>query len=419
MSTWTKQKLGDIANVQNGYAFKSQDFSDQGIPVIKIKNMASGKIFFDKDANYSNSLEKLYKYLLHKGDILVSMTGSHLSQRNSAVGKITRYNILNTALLNQRVGKISPKVDKCDNNFLYYLTSQANVQEYWAKKASGTANQANISPEIIKSLPIIIPTHLEVQKTIGAMLSFYDDLIENNEKRIKILEEMAELLYQQWFIKFQFPGYEKVKFIDSGSEYGQIPEGWVVDAISSIANVISGFPFKGSTYEDSGKYKIVTIKNVHDGKFVLNFDSFINDLPIKLPKSCILSRGDILISLTGNVGRICVVYGSDHLLNQRVAKLDPININNKEFIYLLFRQRKFQQKLEAMSNGAAQKNLSPIQVKNIKVVVPSLTILQDFSSLTKKHFEMVISLQEENRNLSKIRDLLIPQLITGKREIKN
>lgn len=305
-----------------------------------------------------------------------------------------------------------PKNDtKYNIRFLYYFLKNLNLKRLQGDTGVPGLNRDTAHGEVVE-FSFDVPT----QTRIASVLSAYDDLIENNEKRIKALEEMAQLLYTEWFVKFKLPGHEKVKMVDSGTEYGMIPEGWEVGKISELANVVSGFPFKGSTYQEGGKYKIVTIKNVHDGKFVLNFDSFIDELPAKLPETCILKSGDILLSLTGNVGRICVVYGQDHVLNQRVAKLDPINTNKREYIYLLFRQKRFQQKLEAMSNGAAQQNLSPIQVKDIKVVIPKSEILDEFSRLVGKYFDLSLSLQEENQNLSKIRDLLIPHLVTGRRE---
>ncbi len=314
--------------------------------------------------------------------------------------------------------------EKSNVKFVKYALDFA--KKNYQSTAQGTA-QDNLSLEKIDTLKIAVPDP-KTQTRIATVLSAYDDLIENNEKRIKALEEMAQLLYTEWFVKFKFPGsayakasadkHEKVKMVDSGTEYGMVPEGWNVGKISDFANVISGFPFKGSTYLESGKYKIVTIKNVHDGKFVLNFDSFINELPLKLPKACILKSGDILLSLTGNVGRICIAYGLNNLLNQRVAKLEPIDVNNREYIYFLFRQKSFQQKLEAMSNGAAQQNLSPIQVKDIKVIIPKLEILDKFSQIASKYYDLSLYLQEKNQNLSKTRDLLIPQLVTGRRELK-
>ncbi len=297
-----------------------------------------------------------------------------------------------------------------DPLFGYYVL----LSKDFRKSIRGSA-QPFISYDLLNNVDIFLPD-LPTQAQIASVLSAYDDLIENNEKRIKILEKIAQLLYTEWFVKFKFPGHEKVKMVNS--ELGKIPKGWQIGKISELANVISGFPFRGSTYQESGKYKIVTIKNVHDGKFVLNFDSFIDELPEKLPVDCILKSGDILLSLTGNVGRICVVYGTNHVLNQRVAKIDPVNKNIREFIYLLFRQKRFQQKLEAMSNGAAQQNLSPIQVKDIKVIIPNSEILDKFSQFACNYFDLSLFLQEKNQNLSKARDLLIPQLVTGKRELK-
>ena len=303
---------------------------------------------------------------------------------------------------------------KSDVRFVKYALDQS--KKNFQKTAKGTA-QDNLSLEKIDRLKIKAPEVSE-QRKIGSILAAYDDLIENNEKRIRILEEMAQRLYTEWFVKFKFPGHEKTRMVDSGTEFGKIPEGWEVKRLGDLVNIVSGFPFKSSEYLESGKYKIVTIKNVHDGKFVLNFDSFIEELPQKLPKSCILGKGDILLSLTGNVGRVCVVYGERYFLNQRVAKLDPIGANKREYIYFMFRQIRFQKKLEAMSNGVAQQNLSPIQLKDVIAIAPSERIFDQFSEITRSYFNEVVSLNEKNLVLSQTRDLLIPQLVTGRREVK-
>ena len=304
-----------------------------------------------------------------------------------------------------------------NSQWLYYwLLSPQGKKEL--NKCTIGASQKAYTINLLEGMEFdLLP--FPTQNQIASVLSAYDDLIENNEKRIKALEEMAQLLYTEWFVKFKFPGHEKIKLVDSGTSYGKIPEGWEIGKVSDIANIISGFPFKGSTYQDSGKYKIVTIKNVHDGQFVLNFDSFLDELPSKLPQLCILNAGDILLSLTGNVGRVCVVYGKDHVLNQRVAKLQPTVMINREFIYSLFRQRRFQQKLEAMSNGAAQQNLSPVQVKDMNIIIPESEVMKEFGQICSKYFDTNLFLQEKNQTLSNIRDILIPQLVTGKRELKN
>lgn len=308
---------------------------------------------------------------------------------------------------------------KNNNNprYLYYSITNQFFTDYLTNNAKGAAYPA-VDSDIIYKGEILVPEKIEDQNKIASVLTAYDDLIENNERRIKILEEMAQLLYTEWFVKFKFPGHKKGKLVDSGTEFGIIPEGWEVKKLNDVAEVVSGYPFKSSTYVKAGKYKIVTIKNVHDGRFVQNYDSFIDTLPVNLPEKCILANGDILLSLTGNVGRVCVVYGRNHLLNQRVARLKPAENNYREFVYYMFRQINFQKKLESISNGAAQQNLSPIQVKDTIILLPKIDVLKAFSSNVEKHFNLMIDLLEENKKLASMRDLLIPQLVTGKRELK-
>jgi len=407
MSTWTKQKLGDVALIESGGTPSSSiiEYWENGdVNWATLPDLHNKYLY--------NTQRKITKLGLENSSAKLLPENTIIFSSRATIGEVTIAKVKTST--NQGSKNFVCDLKKADYEFVYYwLKLNARRIE---KMASGTTYK-EINKTDLSNIEIEIPD-LPTQTRIASVLSAYDDLIENNEKRIKALEEMAQLLYTEWFVKFKFPGHEKVKLIDSGTEYGKIPEGWEVRTVSDVANVVSGFPFKGSTYQDSGKYKIVTIKNVHDGKFVLNFDSFIDELPAKLPATCILKSGDILLSLTGNVGRICVVYGADHVLNQRVAKLDPVNQNYREYIYTLFRQRRFQQKLEAMSNGAAQQNLSPIQVKDIKIIVPKSEILDEFSRICGKYFDMSLYLQEKNQNLSKTRDLLIPQLVTGKRELK-
>ncbi len=414
MVSFQKVKIKDYCEITSSKRIFADEYLSSGVPFYR------GKEISEKQRSSAEVSDLIYisrdkfeeikaKYgVPQKGDLLLTSVGTignpYLVKENEEFyfkdGNLTWFR----------------NFHGINGQWLYYWLLSPQGKSELNKCTIGSSQKA-YTINLLYGLQIELP-ELPTQTRIASVLSAYDDLIENNEKRIKALEQMSQLLYTEWFIKFKFPGHEKEKMINSGTEYGMIPEGWKVGKISELVNVISGFPFKGSTYQESGKYKIVTIKNVHDGKFVLNFDSFIDDLPSKLPENCILNSGDILLSLTGNVGRICVVYGSDYLLNQRVAKLNPTGTNKREYIYLLFRQKRFQQKLEGMSNGAAQQNLSPIQVKDVKVIIPSSEILNEFSHLVKKHFDLVLSLQDENQNLSQIRDLLIPQLVTGKRELK-
>jgi type I restriction enzyme S subunit len=406
MTTFQKVKLGDVIIKIIGGGTPSKNnlkYWNGSLPWASVKDLHDNKYYLDSTEDFitEEGLKNSASNLIKKGTVILPT--------RMGLGRVVKTRIDTT--INQDLKALIPN-EKINNDFLLWILI------YSGKKLQTLGNGSTVSGirlEDLKNIKIDLPD-LPTQTRIASVLSAYDDLIENNEKRIKALEEMARLLYIEWFVKFKFLGHEKVKMVNS--ELGKIPEGWGVGKISDLVNIVSGFSFKGSTYQESGKYKIVTIKNVHDSRFVLNFDSFIDKLPSKLPIACILKNGDILLSLTGNVGRICVVYGQNHVLNQRVAKLDPVNKNNREFIYLLFRQKRFQQKLEAMSNGAAQQNLSPIQVKGIKVLIPNSEILDKFSQFVGKYFDLSLSLQQKNQELSQIRDLLIPQLVTGKRELE-
>lgn len=173
---WVNYKIGDFAEVQNGYAFKSNEFSDVGIPVIKIKNIESPKVNFEDCQYYNGEItERLKQFLVNRNDILISMTGSHLNQIASAVGKVGRYQYDFPALLNQRVGKVYVKEKSiASDDFLYYFLNRFETQLELVSSASGSANQANISPSQIKNLSINLPD-LETQSRIAFILSSIDN----------------------------------------------------------------------------------------------------------------------------------------------------------------------------------------------------------------------------------------------------
>ncbi len=192
---WKKVKLGDYIDVLSGFAYKSKDFSDSGIPVIKIKNVCPPYISLEDLSYVPKSIAfQNPRYILNKGDVLIAMTGSHINQIASVVGRVGRVRYDNITVLNQRVGKIINKNDETSSlDYIYYYLSQYEVKVELAQKAGGAANQANISPSDIKNLLFPCPP-FEVQCRIATILSRYDSLIENYQKQIKLLEEAAQRL---------------------------------------------------------------------------------------------------------------------------------------------------------------------------------------------------------------------------------
>src|SRR3712207_5809434 len=203
------EKLKEYCTVISGYAFKSKDLSEgTDIPIIKIGNISNGEnVVIDDATQYVNdeflSIDK--KYHIQNGDILISLTGSHMNQPNSMVGRCCRNLDDAVYLLNQRAGKIIPK-KTVNKDFLYYVFRLKSIQYAIANRAYGGANQVNVSPKDVMGIKFAIPD-ITVQNRIADILVSYDSLIQNNNKRIRLLEQMADNLYKEWFVRFRFPRY--------------------------------------------------------------------------------------------------------------------------------------------------------------------------------------------------------------------
>lgn len=294
-------------------------------------------------------------------------------------------------------------INDLDCDFLYYYMGQQSIREAMAKTMVGASGRQRVNNKVFNDLQINLPP-LSTQHCIANILSRYDSLIENYQKQIKLLEEAAQRLYKEWFVDLHFPGHENTKIVDG------VPEGWEKKPVKTIIELQSGYAFKSSAFMEDGIYKIVTIKNVKDGAFDGENVSKIASIPEKMPKHCILEDGDILLSLTGNVGRVCIVNGKNYLLNQRVAKLKSAY---KAYTYCLFRSRDMFIEVNNLANGAAQQNVSPIRIGEMKILIPEKKWLDDFERTVSNYILGIITLQSQIRFLTEARDRLLPKLMSG------
>jgi type I restriction enzyme S subunit len=265
-----------------------------------------------------------------------------------------------------------------------------------------------------KEMEVTLPPRAE-QDRIAGILSAYDELIDNSQRRIRLLEDMARALYREWFVHFRYPGHDSVPRVDS--PLGPIPQGWEVCALGDFVQFKSGFAFKSSTFTADGEHRLVTIKNVQDGSFNPESDSRMSELPPNLPPYCVLKNGDILLSLTGNVGRVCLVYDGPFLLNQRVSKLAPVEAFDWAMTYCMFREPEMRVKLEQLSNGVAQQNLSPVLASKMEFARPPRELRQRFASVAEPIVHRIVQLYTANKNLRQTRDLLLPRLLSGHVEL--
>lgn len=309
--------------------------------------------------------------------------------------------------LGRRMALIRVDERKADYKFLYYYfystAWRSVIQEHTVTGATVDRIPLVSFPDFLVELP-----DLPTQRRIASILSAYDDLIENNRRQIKLLEEAAQRLYREWFVELRFPGHEGVKVVDG------VPEGWMKGTVDNIVKLLSGYPFKSSEYVSSGKYRLITIKNVKDGEFSPDNVDYIDQLPDKVPSHCILTEGDILLSLTGNIGRVCIVNGYNYLLNQRVAKLQTFH---PAYAYCMFRSKEMLNKMTALSNGVAQQNLSPIRAEKIRILIPSSNLLFQFKNIVEPIISQIILLNNQITFACEARDRLLPELMDGEMEV--
>lgn len=229
------------------------------------------------------------------------------------------------------------------------------------------------------------------------------------------LEQQAQALFKSWFVDFE--PFKDGEFVDS--ELGMIPKGWRVGTLSDIIHFESGFAFKSDSFCENGQYRLITIKGVQDGRLDINGAVCIDSLPSRMPNYCLLSEGDIIMSLTGNVGRCCIVDRQNLLLNQRVVKLRPVTRNNSLFVYSMFRREGFKEKLISLSRGTAQANLSPIETANLKAIIPNNDTISKFSYLGEFVFSLLLNNIKETNVLVHLRDTLLPRLMSGELKIND
>ena len=403
MSEWQKVKLGELYEVHNGLS-KGRQFFGTGFPFLTFSNVFNNWFLPDQLESLVQTTDKEREACSIKaGDVFITRTSETMDELGMSSVALKDYP---NATYNGFTKRLRPITNRVNPRYIgYYLRTPKFRGQFMA--FSSMTTRASLANNDLLNMEVELPS-MEIQHRIATILSRYDSLIESHLKQIKLLEEAAQRHYKEWFIDLRFPGHGNTEIVDG------VPEGWERKTVNSIIELQSGFAFKSSTFDDNGAYKIVTIKNVKDGAFDGDNVSKIVAIPDKMPKHCILADGDILLSLTGNVGRVCIVNGKSYLLNQRVAKLAT---DYKAFTYCLFRSRDMFIEVNNLANGAAQQNVSPIRIGEMKILLPNSELLQEFESIVFKSIARIISLQSQLHLLTEARDRLLPKLMSGDIEI--
>lgn len=406
------EKLKKYCDIISGFAFKARDLAEgEDIPVIKIGNISNGKNIIIDDATQFVNKEFLNindKYHINQGDILISLTGSHMNQPNSMVGRCCRNLDTEVYLLNQRAGKIIPK-ETADKDFLYYVFRLKSMQYAIANRAYGGANQVNVSPKDIMGIKFDVPI-FSIQKKIADILSAYDRLIENNNKRIKLLEQMAENLYKEWFVRFRFPGYEKAEF-----ENG-IPKEWEINRLSHFGRIETGkTPSMGNNEYYGGDILFVKTPDMHDNTFVIDSEQKLSIMGSNSQSKKFLPKHSIMVTCIGTGGIVAINAEPAHT-NQQI---NSIVLDDEMLLEWLFCTCKSLKETIEMfgSTGTTMTNLSKGKFEKLKVLYPGKDLVYKFHTVIGKAFCEIKNLLYQNQLLFKQRDMLLPRLMSGKLEV--
>lgn len=403
-----RYKLEEIAEFQKGFAFKSKDFKDSGVRIVKVSNLTSESIDSSSCVCIDNDLaEKYIQYELIKDDIIITTVGSWPTNPASVVGKVVKVpENMNNSLLNQNAVRIRGN-SLVNQRYLYYLLKSNNFRDYIIGTAQGSANQASITQKDIKNFKYDIPT-LKEQEAISKILSDLDEKIETNIEINKKLEEMAQAIFKQWFVDFEFPNEDGKPYKSSGgemveSELGIIPEGWKIKELKEVIKFNKG-----------KKPKIITDKEFDNSKLYLTIDVLNrNSIQYAINDKVVLAnKKDILMVMDG-ASSGSLYYGLDGIVGSTLSKL-VINDEyiNDDILYYFLKLNEFN--IKGHLTGSAIPHTDKEYVNRLIMCIPNdKELLVRVTKILSDIREKVIINNEENSRLIKLRDILLPKLMSG------
>ena len=388
------KRIGDICQkVCSGGtpASSNPDYYDGGIPWLNTNEVNFRNIYSTNKTISEEGLNHSAAKYIPVNSVIVAMYG--VTAGKSAIAKIP----LTT---NQACCNLVIDEEKAYYQYVYYFLKLQS--DNLNKLANGGAQQ-NLNSLIIKKYKIALP-ELAIQKRISSILSAYDNLIENNNRRIRLLEQMAENLYKEWFVRFRFPGHEKAEF-----ENG-LPKGWKYENLFDVADVSYGYAFKSDLFcTDDSLNAVVRIRDIQDNYT----DTYTSE---ECNSKYLIEENAILVGMDG-LFHMCLWNGKKAYLNQRVVKINSKldNICN----YLLFMAIRPQIKFwEQVIAGTTVAHLGDKHLKKVKVAIPNNELLSKANSTFQKIMVEKNQLFKQYTLLSRQRDLLLPRLMSGKLEVK-
>lgn len=418
--------LGDLFEIENGFAFKSADFQAAGVPVIKIKNIKANH-FAEGEHSFVSSrfTKKRPNKVARRGDLLISMSGNrHDGSPETWVGKVAPFNHVGTFLINQRVGALRPKPHAAlSTRYFGYLLSSWSFQEHFIAVATSSGGQANLSPSQILAVPVEYPT-LPEQRAIAATLGALDDKIALNRRMNETLEGLARALFKDWFVDFgptrakasgtkpYLPPEIRPLFPDRPDDKG-VPDGWEVSEIGKEAKVVGGST--PSTKEPrfwGGGIHWTTPKDLSALKSPVLFETnrTITEAGLERISSGLLPVRTVLLSSRAPIGYIAIA-AVPVAVNQGYIALRCEGRLSNVYVWLWLHEN--MEAIKGNANGSTFQEISKKNFRPLPVVVPSEGIMDAFNKMVLPLYERIEKNELESRTLAQTRDLLLPKLMSG------
>ena len=415
--SWNYVRLGDVCSkIGSGATPKggATVYIDSGISLIRSQNVYNLEFSYDGLAHITeDAAEKLNGVTVLKNDVLLNITGDSVARTC-----IVPESVL-PARVNQHVAIVRPNQEEVNPLFLNYYLASPYMQSFMLGLAVGKGASRNaMTKDMIANFEVPCPP-IDIQESIVSILSAYDNLIENNQKQIKLLEEAAQRVYKEWFVDLRFPGYEDTPIVDG------VPKGWKKCLLGDInCSLESGSRPKGGIDASlvDGVPSIGAENVIGLGCYNYSSEKLITkDFFSKMKRGKLCDK-DILIYKDGAyIGRTSLFQdGFPHLeaaVNEHVFLLHAADEHIQYYLFFTLYQQEYYQKMQKLNKNAAQPGINSKAMMSLPVLLPTEDILDGFDSFATPLMHKIFNLAKQNRRLELARDRLLPKLMSGEIEV--
>lgn len=415
---WKEVKVGEICNVSSSKRIYASEYVDKGIPFLRSKeviqkatNEEISEVLYIEPKKYFELKNKFGAPQL--GDILLASIGANMG--------ISYYVDTDEEFYfkDGNVTWFSNFSKNINSRYIYYCINTPIIKANMLNNAIGSAQKA-LTIESLKRIEIPLPP-IEEQKAIAKILSDLDDKIEVNNKINQKLEKMAQAIFKQWFIDFDFPNEEGNPYKSSGgkmveSELGMIPKGWEVKMIKDFGEVITGKTPSTKKKENYGdKYPFITIPDMHNTMFINTVERYLSEEGHNSQPKKLIPKNSIIVSCIATVGLVGINSIDSHT-NQQINSVIPNNERLLPYLYFTIKDKKEYLNLLG-SAGTTTKNVNKGLFESIKIVNPKNELIEKFYEMINSSLGKIEKNIVENEKLEKTRDTLLPKLMSGEMRV--